>query len=736
MNRIFLLLFIISSNLYSQINLKLISENKELNNISLNIKKDSLISKYSTNGEGVAVLQYSSKDSIYLTINKKGYNLIKDSLLIGKNNILINLTKNDSLIRLNEVYIAKKEKLNKSYYKINPSDFIENTRINTAINTIPNIIYSPEIGLKYNNRDVILTINDIISDTEELKTIDIKTIDKFEIIENPSNSFGTDFNGVVINIILKKEQNNFLKGDLELSRGIRLHRSNIFPSISFKSNNLIVKLFSSVSYNNQEIIKKTDRYDDNINSIQNQSRLVKGYQDYSNVSLNYKLNRNSYINMSAITNGFKFKGNTTGENIINDYDIYSSKDKEKLRNWVISSVYSLKLKNSYEFLAKFRFQNHVLNNYVDFNDKNYITNFFSKTRDFSTEINLNGDIKKILNLNGNFSIGVKPIWREFEFSNNLNYKQNIINIYLDNYLEIFKNTSISYSLSYDYTKNSLGNITQIPNYKYFIPNLSLIHKWDNNKLSFNFSKKITRPSSDKLNPDILYINSLNIYKGNPELNPEKRFLYEFTFQKTLKDNTSINSRLFFEKSNNAIIEDYIYQDTILIYSHSNNGNYNKFGLSSGISSKISKIRFNLNTGLVYSIFNETPLFNKINGLSFTSNLYINTVIKKEYSFFISTSYNSPIYFSMYKKEIPIVINSGIEKNFLKNKLNLNISYYDMFGLRKKTDEFYQTKKIHQFISTSNNITNLLITLRYNFGKTFNDSFKNPSINNNDLILKQ
>ncbi len=87
----------------------------------------------------------------------------------------------------------------------------------------------------------------------------------------------------------------------------------------------------------------------------------------------------------------------------------------------------------------------------------------------------------------------------------------------------------------------------------FFPSLFLNQKLKNDQeLQLNYSRKINRPNFFQLYPYTDYSDSLNITRGNPNLNPEFTNSLELTYQKTFKNRDNFIASMYYKNTTDLI----------------------------------------------------------------------------------------------------------------------------------------------------------------------------------------
>lgn len=688
----------------------------------------------------------TNSDSITIDISKTGYIDIKK--ILATKDVLTNLVFNieEKIIALDEVTINASKSLiksNKTTYKISSKDFIKNSKSDKALQTLPNISITNEGVLVDNRKKAVIFIDGIESSIDDLKRLDVKEVNKIDVISNPSASYGTDNINAVIQVITKVKKEKFIKGEIETYTGVRLGKYGLIPTLSIKTKHIIFKTFYSFGTNNQIIKSELIRNDNNNYFNQKNERIIDGWQDFFNTKIKINITEKSSLNISGNLFRYKFEGNNIGNyenNII--ATSYKIVDLEKLNKWSIASVYNYNINLKSKLLVKFKYFDYKNQNksfYTENNGNQILNNIFSNTKETSEEIVFEKKEVNILKFPIEYVVGYKNIYRKFYFqTSNFDLNQYINTLYANTDIEVNEKFSVYISLATDFTKNKNPTINQ--KYTTLLPTFSALYKLnDKINLNLDFSRKMTRPSANYLNPELIFFNPSFSLQGNTNLLPETRNIYEIGINKQLKNKNSISFKFFNENTTNAIAESFINNNNTITNTYENIGKVKIYGGNVGFNAKLFKhLTVNLNTGLTYNNYeskSEYTLIKENKGFSFNSNLNVSTIVKKRISLSLNGTFNSPNYSLISRTYTSPLFTFEAESTFLRDKLNVRFSYFDIFGFSTITKDKISNTNFNQISTRENKITNFTISLIYNFGKTFSDRFSNPVINNDDIKIK-
>jgi hypothetical protein len=734
------------------INGKITSENKAIPDVAVELQINS-ISKFSiSNKDGeykFSDLTFADTDSLYIKVNFKGYKSFIQKIKSQQNIVFnINLIVADPLL-LDEVVIKQDKKniitARKASYKINQKDFIKNTKATEVLSTVPNVYYNKSDGktLVEGKLEAKFFIDGEEIMDNEISNLDVADIDRIEVMSNPSSHYGTDFTGAVINIITKKKKEEFIKGSLGISEGL-INRFQVFnPSLSYKRGVLTLKSNFRYLENYQRVTYSTNRIDENGTFDSSNISNSIGTQPSSNTRIKIDLSKKSNLSFSNQIGGYKFVSNANGQlSNNNSVPLYFSKSGELSNlNWNIGSVYNLNFtKNKAFYIKTYYSENDIKNsNVFSYSDLNSISfDIRSKLKEFSTNVNYEVEDIKIFKLNSGFYTDVKYINRIYSFSDtNFLINQNIYNFSAELDTEWTEKFSTDAAFTIENTTNSNATLNQ--NYSYILPTLNALYHFGNKfDGKFNYSRKILRPGAADLNDQVIVINPGVAKQGNSNLDPQIRNYYALTFTKDLKNATNLSLKFYNESINNSIEDVYRSEGDLVIQTLANAAKFSATGMNVGVRTKMfKKINTNLNCGFDYNVYQDNSpnsIIKKNQGYTFNGSLNLSTnLFKDKVSVSFSGRQNGPEFSLLAKRINQPYLDLTISTNFFKNKINLSLYGRGLLG--NNANGFIDVSSYNNFyqkIETTNNYSNLLLTLTYNFGKKFDDKISNNDIDNTDI----
>lgn len=701
-----------------------------------------------TNAAGrFEMLNYKPKsDTMLVIISKHGYYTLETGIADRSqfDKLVFRVTR-DTIQMLDEVTVVARNVVisaNKRSYRINAKNFVANAKSSAVIPTIPDLsVVNGNIKLE-NRKNVIVFIDGIESSMQDLDRLDAKDIERIEVIPNPSAVFSSDESSAVVQIVTKVKVENFIKGEVDAYAGVRREARGITPSLSFKTKNLLFTSFFGIGTNNQDIINDLNRKDGSDILTQHSDKKVTGWQKYLSTRLKITVNPKSTLFLGGNMFAYSFRGNLSGYSSFNNNPgIFNVADTEKLNKWHVSGIYNYAISPKSEIAVKtkyFDYKNSNQNLYHEEGFPEAYASIFSNTKEFSAELAYSRKNVAIRKRPIEYSVAYKNIYRQFQLqASNFNIRQYISSAYVTGSMELTKKFSLFASLAGETTTNSSAKATR--NYFNFLPAVSLLNKTsDKTSLTFDYSKRITRPGSNYLNPDVIIFNPSYRLVGNSDLLPQLRSSYAFSLRKQATNITSFSFKVSQEHISNSIVESFIKENDIILTSYENAGGANVTGVYASLTSKLfKKLSLNVSGGLNYNSFTSdaNSVVRENKGFSYNSSLYLSALVKNKVMLSFNGNISTPFYSLIHNITTLPQFGFNAETSVLKKALNIRLSYTDIFSLNAVSKNHIMYQGFSQLSENRNNNTNLTLTLVYRLGKQFNERYRNPALRTDDILTK-
>lgn len=533
--------------------------------------------------DSIGVFNFDSLQSskYFLEVNIIGYHNYRSDTISNLSNMQIPIQLKDSIGNLSEVKVATKKRL----FEMLPDKMVMN--VDNSILAVGNSVYdmirkAPMISVD-NEQNLLLkaqTPTIYIDDrptymtgsqlTDYLKSLPSESIATIDFITNPSSKYDAAGSAGIINIKLKKNKlygvNGIANARIGTGRyiktggGINLNYRNSWLNTFLVWNKSYSESYNALTYNskimNNNIASYQDREnywhpkssynnfkggaDFNLNKKDVLSLMVMGYmgntkQVTTNNSVLSDAQRIPYQYITTILNGqdnvhnityninYKREIDSLGSafTVDADYAKYVQKDSDNNVNDFTNANGAI-IRNPYIFRNSRPANIDIKSAKIDY------------TKYWTAKLKLESGIKySAVNTDNNLqvdSIQNNQWVMDFGRSNHFIYKEDIAAFY-STASQSYGNLSLQLGLRGEWTKSNANSITaqRIVKRNYFnlFPTLFSTYKInDNNELNFGYSRRISRPSYESLNPFVRYIDPYTSFMGNPFLKPSYSNIFE------------------------------------------------------------------------------------------------------------------------------------------------------------------------------------------------------------------
>lgn len=473
-------------------------------------------------------------------------------------------------------------KLDKRVYNVGKDMMVKGGTVSDVLDNVPSVTVDPDgtIALRGNENVRILIDGKPsglagINVADALKLLPADAVEKVEVITNPSARYDAEGSGGIINIVLRKGKAQGLNGSIILSAGdpetygastnlnYRSEKFNLFSNLGYNYRTSLGN-----SKNDAEYFNSTGATTGYINEKRRNERLSKGYN--SNFGIELFLTKSATWSNSLT---FNESSETNPDNVFLDYFDTSFTPIETRNRFNDQRNKSFNIEYATNFTKNFEKEDHKLTMDIAIsqnrdNDNSIITDqILGDPSSLFVETTLNNqkqqrnlfqvDYVLPLGENGRFESGYRGSFQknltDFQitpnvlFSNLLEYKENVNALYAQYGNKINK---FSYFLGLrfedsDIEVNSLS-VNDFNNKKYnnFFPSATINYEFsESSNASLSYSKRINRPRGRFLNPFSTYSSNINIFQGNPDLDPAYTNAIDLGYLKRWKKLT-LNSSIY------------------------------------------------------------------------------------------------------------------------------------------------------------------------------------------------
>ena len=244
-----------------------------------------------------------------------------------------------------------------------------------------------------------------------------------------------------------------------------------------------------------------------------------------------------------------------------------------------------------------------------------------------------------------------------------------------------------------YIKGNLVTKDSLIDNSYFkiYPTLHFGYKLKKGEIQLNYSRRVNRPDEDDLNPFPEYRDPQNLQAGNPKLLPEIIHSVEFGY-KWQDDNFSFVPSVYYRYKKNGFTWITIpLNDSTLLTTQQNLSNDQAAGLELIFSARSGTFfSSNVSANLFYNTIDGTDLgfTGKKSIYSMSANFNSTFTITKNTMVQVSSNYRSARLTPQGKSYGTFVFNTGVRQDLFKKKLTVTLTASDLFKTLKEKRELH------------------------------------------------
>ncbi|WP_035674404.1 outer membrane beta-barrel family protein [Flavobacterium sp. 83] len=690
--------------------------------------------------------------------------------------------------QLNEVVVRAEKstveiKLDKKVYNVGQDMMVKGGTVSDVLDNVPSVSVDTEGNVSLRGSDNIRILIDgrpsnAINIAEALRQIPADAIDKVEVITNPSARYDAEGGSGLINIILKKGKNQGINGTFIASTGLP-ETYGLSANLNYKTEKL--NYFTTAGYNHRtnegggltnseyfntdgtpknflEENRDTKRTSDGFNGRAGIEWVISPTTFWTN-SINYQknsgdtrdlINYNSFDAAHAFTNtSFRLNnGNTGSQNV--EYSSNLIKNfNDKGHKLTVDGSISRNTDDSNTLITATNDFNNTLNNQVQ------------------KQVQLQADYVLPIGEGSQFEAGYKGSFGDLNnkyyvlddqgatiprLSNTLQYKENINAIYTQYGFKVNKFSSL-FGLRWEDTNIQVNlldtNVFNTKKYNNLFPSAFISYEISKqSNFTASYSKRLSRPRGRFMNPATNYSSNINIFQGNPDLDPSLTDKYDIGYIKRW-NKVTFNTSAYFEDTKDvfSFVRSPTGEDVngvpVILSRPINLGKEQKFGFEFTINYtpfKWWKLNSNFNLYNVKTTGENS--YTDTNGVVVTQNLdnqanswfaRINSklTLPHKIDWQLTGTYNGPQNTAQGKNLGQFGMNTAFSKDILKDKATVAFNISDIFNSRiMKSYTHLEGQTSYSEMQFRKRQFNLSFTYRFN--KTKNEREKQaPKNENND-----
>lgn len=434
-----------------------------------------------------------------------------------------------------------------------------------------------------------------VSTYDILSQIPASQIEQIELITNPSVRYDPEGTAGIINIVLKKRKDAGINGIITLNAGTG-DKYNTSFNINYKLDGVNVY----AGYDGRINRFNSSGTNIRVSSISTTSPFLNQTQSGLNKMNSHNFTLGADYNLddfNSFSSSLKYRNNTFDNNSSNNdltYNASNILESEMIRSntgdrTFNSLNFSFGYKRTFEekgreFTADFLYSNFKMNRLEDAEQWNNVylpsTSYVHSLRRLSGEgkndmyiaqTNYIHPFKSGIRLETGFQATIRKVntysdYFNYDFANQVF----VDNLALKNYFEydeqiyalygIFSHQLFGIKYQFGlrgeqvYTKSNLPLTNQSfkKDYTSLYPSIHISYEFlPMNEVQLSYSRRVDRPNNRQLNPVVDYSDSLNVFAGNPYLDPQYTNSYELNLNNALGF-VFLNTSIFYRTTNGVI----------------------------------------------------------------------------------------------------------------------------------------------------------------------------------------
>ncbi|KUJ60641.1 TonB-dependent receptor [Flavobacteriaceae bacterium CRH] len=694
--------------------------------------------------------------------------------------------------QLNEVVVRAEKstveiKLDKKVYNVGQDMMVKGGTVSDVLDNVPSVSVDSEGNVSLRGSDNIRILIDgrpsnAINVAEALRQLPADAIDKVEVITNPSARYDAEGGSGLINIILKKGKNQGLNGTFIASTGLP-ETYGLSGNLNYKTEKLNYFTTAGYNYRTNEGGGLT-----NTNYL-NANGSPKGYldEDRDTKRTNEGFNGRAGIEWTLTPTTFWTNAINYQKNSGNTTDIINYSNFDAAHDFTGSTF---RLNNGDTGSENVEYTSNLIKN---FNDKGHkLTADLSISRntddsnsiitaspEFNTTLNnqvqkqvlLQADYVLPLGKGSQFEAGYKGSFGDLNneyfvkkedvidpnLSNTLEYKENINALYTS---YGFKTNKFSYlfGLRWEDTNIQVNlldtNEFNTKKYNNLFPSAFISYEISNqSNFTASYSKRLTRPRGRFMNPAVNYSSNINIFQGNPDLDPSLTDKYDIGYIKRW-DKVTFTTSAYFEDTKDvfSFVRTPNGQEVdgipVILSRPINLGKEQKFGFEFTLNYtpfKWWKLNSNFNFYNVkttgensYTDTNGNLVVQNLDNQANTWSARMSSKVTLPYKidWQLNGNYNGEQKTAQGKNLDQFSMNTALSKDILKDKATIAFNISDIFNSRimrsytyLTNDTTLESQKSYSEMQFRKRQFNLSFTYRFNKAKTERDKNAAPKNEN-------
>jgi outer membrane receptor protein involved in Fe transport len=664
--------------------------------------------------------------------------------------------------------------LDKKTYNVDKSTITKSKSASDVLAELPSVSVEADgtISLR-GNSNVRILIDGESSLTQSgnieliLQQIPAESIEKIDLVTNPSAKYDPDGTAGIINIILKKEKQRGINGTVSAGIGT-WDKYNLATFINYRKNKFGLTANYNFRYTDSYSINNSERasFSEEFSNVLTQEGISKNdnMSHFGRIGFTYNPNKKHALSFGALSNYFQFNRD---EDLVSTTD-YTNSEFTEVRNtnslfngrgkFTNANVYHTILFKEAAANVKFGLNYSFFTGDFDggnttdtlSNDELY---FLSAQKTFVNAASHTIDIPVdfVIPINDNitteFGLKTNVIFRNSDFSSTRK---------LDAEADFTNDELLNYDYSYQEQIHAIyGNhIHSIKRFSYqlglrleevliradVVPEVGEVSKFKRNyfgwfpsvfvrqglgkdekslhEIQFSYSRRINRPDFRRVNPNRDFSDPLNQRQGNPFLQPEFITSLELGYNKVW-NKVTLNSSLFYKLTNDEISGVTLLIDSITtLTTFDNIGKSHEYGWE--FVSKFQMFKW-WNIGADFNIAQRIIKgegdfeFISSERLSYGGKITSTMNVWKGLEIQLIGRYQGPNATAQGQRDGFGTLDVALKQDILKNKGSISFTANDIFNTQVRAG-FSSTENFDEVYRDKRETRIFWLTFSYGFGK--------------------
>lgn len=699
----------------------------------------------------------------------------------------------EDFTQLNEVTVRAEKttveiKLDKKVYNVGKDLMVKGGTVSDILDNIPSVTVDIEgnVSLRGNENVKILIDgrpSNAINVSEALRLIPADAIDKVEVITNPSARYDAEGGGGLLNIILKKGKNQGLNGSF-IANAADPESYGLTGTVNFKSEQF--NLFTTQGYNyrnNPGNAMTNSRYlnaDNSTRDYMNESRK----NERLNKSYNSVIGMDWYLNKTTTWTNIVNTRRSVGDNLDNVFQNFY--DSNFIFDYTRNRVNQENSKSSNiefttNFTKKFKRDGHKLTidgNFSSNSDKNIAeitdTSTLNNIVGIDETTNIQKQSRNLLQTDyvlpfgkgsqfeagyrGDFLVNTTDysVTRNgipFQnFTNILEYKEKVNALYTQYGFKVNKISTL-FGLRWEDSNIDVNQLAtndfNNKRYNNFFPSAFFTYEFSKEtSASLSYSRRIQRPRGRQLNPFNNFSSNVNIFIGNPDLDPAFTDAIDLGFIKRW-DKLTFNTSMYVNKTTDVF--QFVRKESgnfengvpVLISTPINLATEYRAGFEFTLNYspyKWWKLNGNFNYfyietdgDYIYTDFNNNLVNQNFDfkTTSWFTRLTSKVTLPYKIDWQTNMNYNGDQKNAQGNIVGVFSMNIAFSKDVLKDNGTINLNVSDVFNSRKRIMETYIPGVVDSYGEMQWRVRQINLSFTYRFNVQKNDKEKRPKGNQQD-----